>query len=101
MLTNSFSKELVPWCIIFHFEVQGINHYFFNSLFYFQMLFLGFMLLWCFIVQKEVMIMVLSNLSFPMLSVEQLNDIGCKWVILGHSERRHVIGEDDQVNNPN
>ncbi|KAK9286054.1 hypothetical protein L1049_014433 [Liquidambar formosana] len=30
------------------------------------------------------------------ISVEQLNDIGCKWVILGHSERRHVIGEDDQ-----
>ncbi|KAK7847748.1 triosephosphate isomerase [Quercus suber] len=23
-------------------------------------------------------------------------DIGAKWVILGHSERRHVIGEDDQ-----
>ncbi|XP_028099712.1 triosephosphate isomerase, chloroplastic-like [Camellia sinensis] len=30
------------------------------------------------------------------ISVEQLTDIGCKWVILGHSERRHVIGEDDQ-----
>ncbi|XP_057510006.1 triosephosphate isomerase, chloroplastic-like [Actinidia eriantha] len=29
-------------------------------------------------------------------SVEQLKDIGCKWVVLGHSERRHVIGEDDQ-----
>ncbi|KAH7852573.1 hypothetical protein Vadar_026543 [Vaccinium darrowii] len=29
-------------------------------------------------------------------SVEQLKDISCKWVILGHSERRHVIGEDDQ-----
>lgn len=24
-------------------------------------------------------------------------DIGCQWVILGHSERRHVIGEDDEV----
>lgn len=32
-------------------------------------------------------------------SAEQLVDIGCKWVILGHSERRHVIGEDDQVIN--
>ncbi|XP_031259997.1 triosephosphate isomerase, chloroplastic [Pistacia vera] len=30
------------------------------------------------------------------ISVEQLKDTGCKWVILGHSERRHVIGEDDQ-----
>ncbi|GFZ00597.1 triosephosphate isomerase [Actinidia rufa] len=31
------------------------------------------------------------------ISVEQLKDIGCKWVVLGHSERRHVIGEDDQA----
>ncbi|KAJ6853000.1 triosephosphate isomerase, chloroplastic [Iris pallida] len=30
------------------------------------------------------------------ISSEQLVDIGCKWVILGHSERRHVIGEDDE-----
>lgn len=30
------------------------------------------------------------------ISAEQLVDIGCKWVILGHSERRHVIGEDDE-----
>ena len=29
--------------------------------------------------------------------MEQLKDIGCKWVILGHSERRHVIGEKDEV----
>ncbi|KAJ7534319.1 hypothetical protein O6H91_13G089400 [Diphasiastrum complanatum] len=27
------------------------------------------------------------------ISAEQLNDIGCKWVILGHSERRHILGE--------
>jgi hypothetical protein len=30
-------------------------------------------------------------------SVEQLVDIGCKWVILGHSERRNILGEDDEV----
>jgi hypothetical protein len=24
-------------------------------------------------------------------------DIGCKWVILGHSERRNILGEDDEV----
>ncbi|KAK7337122.1 hypothetical protein VNO77_17682 [Canavalia gladiata] len=30
------------------------------------------------------------------ISVEQLKDLGCNWVILGHSERRHVIGENDE-----
>ncbi len=35
-----------------------------------------------------------GELSGPMLS-----DIGCQYVILGHSERRHLMGEDDaQVN---
>jgi len=33
------------------------------------------------------------------LSVSMLRDLGCEYVILGHSERRHVLGEtDDAVN---
>ncbi|XP_073119024.1 triosephosphate isomerase, chloroplastic-like [Henckelia pumila] len=30
------------------------------------------------------------------ISAEQINDLGCTWVVLGHSERRHVIGEDNE-----
>lgn len=30
---------------------------------------------------------------------EMLLDVGCQWVILGHSERRHVIGETDEIIN--
>ena len=26
-----------------------------------------------------------------------IKDMGCEWVILGHSERRHVFGEKDEV----
>ncbi len=32
-------------------------------------------------------------------STEMLNDLGCQFVILGHSERRNVIGECDQLIN--
>ncbi|NIP30671.1 MAG: triose-phosphate isomerase [Candidatus Dadabacteria bacterium] len=27
------------------------------------------------------------------ISVSMLKDLGCEWVIIGHSERRHIIGE--------
>ncbi len=33
------------------------------------------------------------------VAVNMLLDVGCRWVILGHSERRHVLGEtDEQIN---
>jgi hypothetical protein len=31
------------------------------------------------------------------ISPAMLSDIGVKWVILGHSERRHIFGESDEV----
>ena len=33
------------------------------------------------------------------VSVAMLKDIGCTYVILGHSERRHIIGENDELTN--
>jgi len=33
------------------------------------------------------------------ISAEMLKDAGCRYVILGHSERRHVIGEGDELIN--
>ncbi|TLX54939.1 triose-phosphate isomerase [Stutzerimonas nosocomialis] len=30
-------------------------------------------------------------------SVEQLQDAGCEWVLVGHSERRLILGESDEV----
>ena len=33
------------------------------------------------------------------VSVEMLKDVGCQYVIVGHSERRHVIGESDELIN--
>ncbi|HMF13652.1 MAG TPA: triose-phosphate isomerase, partial [Gemmataceae bacterium] len=33
------------------------------------------------------------------VSPTMLVDVGCKWVILGHSERRHVLGESDALIN--
>lgn len=31
------------------------------------------------------------------VSAEMLVDIGCKWVVIGHSERRHGLGEVDEL----
>lgn len=33
------------------------------------------------------------------ISTDMLKDVGCRYVILGHSERRHVIGETDEIVN--
>lgn len=33
------------------------------------------------------------------ISTDMLADVGCSWVILGHSERRHVLGESDDLIN--
>jgi triosephosphate isomerase len=33
------------------------------------------------------------------ISAAMLRDVGCEFVILGHSERRHVIGENDELIN--
>ena len=33
------------------------------------------------------------------VSGQMLKDVGCRYVILGHSERRHVLGESDEVIN--
>ncbi len=33
------------------------------------------------------------------VSVDMLKDVGCSYVLIGHSERRHVMGETDEVIN--
>ena len=58
---------------------------------------------------KDILIFVLSkdpmcveqfyNIIFYFTSPQMLLDIGCPWVILGHSERRNIFGESDEVYN--
>src|SRR5690606_27223699 len=31
------------------------------------------------------------------ISATQLSDVGCEWVLVGHSERRSLLGESDEV----
>ena len=38
-------------------------------------------------------VFILTSASSPAM----IKDCGVKWVILGHSERRHVFGESDEV----
>ena len=33
------------------------------------------------------------------ISPEMLLDVGCQWTIIGHSERRHILGESDALQN--
>jgi len=33
------------------------------------------------------------------VALDMLLDVGCRWVIVGHSERRHVLGESDELLN--
>lgn len=33
------------------------------------------------------------------ISCDMLKDVGCSYVIIGHSERRHIIGESDEIIN--
>lgn len=42
----------------------------------------------------------LAFLSPPFFSPAMIKDVGVTWVILGHSERRHVFGESDEVSDP-
>ena len=38
-----------------------------------------------------------DNPQSIIFSPEMIKDVGGKWVILGHSERRHIFGENDEV----
>lgn len=45
----------------------------------------------------SLLIIVTTNHLSYSYSPAMIKDCGVKWVILGHSERRHVFGESDEV----
>lgn len=42
---------------------------------------------------------LLNRGLFSSFSPGMIKDCGATWVVLGHSERRHVFGESDEVSN--
>jgi len=38
-----------------------------------------------------------AHLSTGSISAQMLAGVGCKWVLLGHADRRHVLGETDEL----
>ncbi|VDP83005.1 unnamed protein product [Echinostoma caproni] len=52
-----------------------------------------------FLVSTEKSSDVQSVFTFfhPLFSPAMIRDCGCDWVILGHSERRHIFGESDEL----
>jgi hypothetical protein len=45
----------------------------------------------------DFLLLYLLSLPFDNNSPEQLKDLGIEWVILGHSERREILKESDEV----
>ena len=46
---------------------------------------------------QERNVQIKNFVKFFLYSPAMIKDVGCEWVVLGHSERRHVFGESDEV----